>query len=138
MSDLIVENGISIVVLAEYSANIDELIALLGVHGVSMKRIPTIGCDRISMLADKQVCFEPQLQTDRASFQIIDKNIILCGIHLNSQIYAGNVERRKIDIELIIENTIALENSIKTKNTIIVGDFNINPYDERGFGYDGG
>lgn len=130
LCNLIVENGISVVVLAEYSANINDLIELLGSCGVSMKQIHTVGCDRIHMLGKVGLRVEPQLQTDRSSVQVIDDNIILCGVHLNSQIYSDNAERREIDIEQIVANLLSLETELGTKNTIIVGDFNINPYDK--------
>ena len=50
LCDLIVENGISVAVLAEYSADINDLIELLRSCGVTMQQIPTVGCDRIHML----------------------------------------------------------------------------------------
>lgn len=129
LCDLIVENRISVVVLAEYSADINDLIELLGCFGVSMRQIPTVGCSRIHMLGKFGIRIEPQLQTDRASIQVIN-NIILCGVHLNSQIYSGNAEKREIDIEQIVSDLLKLEGELDTKNTIIVGDFNINPYDK--------
>lgn len=52
----------------------------------------------------------------------------LC-VHLNSQIYSDHVSRREIVIEQIINDILKLENGLNTTNTIIVGDFNINPYD---------
>ena len=125
LCDLIVENGISVVVLAEYSAEIKELIELLRSCGVSMQQIPTVGCDRIRILGEVGLQIEPQLQTDRSSIQVIDDNTILCGVHLNSQIYSDNAERREIDIEQIIGDLLKLEDELDTKNTIIVGDFNI-------------
>lgn len=130
LCDLIVENGISVVVLAEYSADINDLIELLRSCGVSMQQIPTVGCDRIHMLGKVGLRIEPQLQTDRSSVQVIDDNTILCGVHLNSQIYSDNAERREIDIEQIVGDLLKLEGKLDTKNTIIVGDFNINPYDK--------
>ena len=47
LCDLIIENYISVVILAEYAADIDNLIDLLHCCGVSMQRVPTTGCDRI-------------------------------------------------------------------------------------------
>lgn len=72
---------------------------------------------------------EPQLQTDYASIQVIGRDTILCCVHLNSQIYSDHVSRREIVIEQIINDILKLENGLNTTNTIIVGDFNINPYD---------
>ena len=130
LCDLIIENRISVVTLAEYAANIDDLIDLLHICGVSMQQVPTVGCDRIHILGETRLHIEPQLQTDHASIQIIKENTILCCVHLNSQIYLDNIDRREIDIEKIISDILALEKELSTKNTIIVGDFNINPYDK--------
>ena len=41
LCDLIIENGISVVVLAEYSADMNDLIETLRTCGVSMQQIPS-------------------------------------------------------------------------------------------------
>lgn len=130
LSDLIVENGISIAILAEYSANSNDLIETLQSKGINMCEIPTIGCERIHIIGDIGLRIEPSIQTDRASVQVIEGSIILCGVHFNSQIYSDQEERREIDIEQIVRDIVKLECELNTKNTIIVGDFNINPYDK--------
>ena len=130
LCDLIVENGISVVVLAEYTADIKDLIKLLNTYGISMQQIITIGCERIHILGQVGIRIEPKLQTDRSSIQVIEGNTILCGVHLNSPIYSDNADRREIDIEQIVNDILNLEKELDTKNTIIVGDFNINPYDK--------
>ena len=130
LCDLIIENCISVVILAEYSADIDDLINVLHSCGAPMQMIPTVGCDRIHILGETGLHIEPQLQTDRASIQVIKESFILCCVHLNSQIYSDNKDKREIDIETIIRDVLNLETKLGTKNTIIVGDFNINPYDE--------
>lgn len=129
LRDLITEICISIVVLAEYTADINDLIRLLYDSGVIMEHIPTVGCDRIHILGRIDFHIEPQLQTDYASIQVIGRDTILCCVHLNSQIYSDHVSRREIVIEQIINDILKLENGLNTTNTIIVGDFNINPYD---------
>ena len=130
LCDLIIENDISVVILAEYYADITKLCKLLKTSGVSMQEGTTIGCERISILVNSGVTIEPELQTDKATFQIINNSIILCGIHLNSQIYYDNEERRNIYIRQIVSNILDIEKKIGTNNSIIVGDFNINPYDK--------
>ena len=129
LCDLIIENHISIVVLAEYAADIADLIDLLHSYGASMERVPTTGCERIHILGRIGLHIEPQLQTDRSSIQVVEESTILCCVHLISQIYSDNIDRREIDIEQIISDILNLEKELNTKNTIIVGDFNINPYD---------
>ena len=123
LCDLIIENCISVVILAEYSADIDDLIKALHSCGASMQMIPTVGCDRIHILGETGLHIEPQLQTDRASIQVVKESFILCCLHLGSQIYSDNIERREIDIEQIIRDILKLEKELSTRNTIIVGDF---------------
>lgn len=130
LCDLVIENKVSIVILAEYTANINEIIELLCLRGFSMQQYSTIGCDRIFILGEVGLNIEPQLQTDHSSVQVIDSNIILCCVHLNSQIFSDNIERREICIEQIIKDIISAEKELKINDTIVVGDFNINPYDK--------
>lgn len=130
LCDLIIENKISVVILAEYAADIKNLIKLLHTRGVSMRQIITTGCERIHILGQMGIRIEPKLQTDRSSIQVIEDNTILCGVHLNSQIYSDNADRREIDIEQIVSDILELEKKLNTKNTVVVGDFNINPYDK--------
>ncbi len=130
LCDIIAENNISVVVLAEYTANMELLINLLGVQGISMKQYSTVGCERIKIIGISSLYIEPQLQTDHSSIQIVDNDIILCCIHLNSQIYSDNDGKREIYIGQIISDILKTEDSLGTDNTIIVGDFNINPYDK--------
>lgn len=130
LCDLIIENGISIVVLAEYVADLDELIELLDINGISMQQYPTIGCDRIHILGEVGLCVETHLHADRWSIQVLNSEIILCCVHLNSQIYSDNAEKREMDIEQIVGDIQRCESELITKNTIIVGDFNVNPYDK--------
>lgn len=126
--DIIVENNISIVVLAEYKANLQQLIENLMDCGLRMQQYITVGCERIIIIG-KMINVEPGIQTKHLSMQIIESNFILCCIHLNSQIYANNEEQRSILIRQIVDEILKKENELKTENTVIVGDFNINPYD---------
>ena len=129
LCDLVVENQISIVVLAEYTAAISNLIDLLHVHGVSMQQYLTTGCERIHIIGSTGLQIKPHLQTDRSSIQVIDEKTVLCCVHLNSQLYSDSSERREIDIQQVIDDILQIEKKLNTKDTIIVGDFNLNPYD---------
>ena len=121
------ENNISIAVLAEYSANMKELIDILISNGIIMKQYYS-GCDRIKLLGSLN-SVEPRLDTDHASIQIINGKDILCCVHLNCQLYSGHQGRREILIEQIVHDIQTVEQEIDTENSIVVGDFNISPYD---------
>lgn len=129
LNDLIVENNISIVVLAEYNADIKNLIDILKDKGLKMQQFVTIGCERIVIIG-KTIKVEPGVQTDYLSMQILKDKLLLCCIHLNSQIYADNENQREILIGRIIREIRLMEKKLDTEKTVVVGDFNINPYDK--------
>ena len=79
--ELIVENNISIVILAEYDAQADDLINSLAKRGITMRKYITTGCDRISILGNVS-CVEPGTQTQYASIQVINDKDIFCCVHL--------------------------------------------------------
>lgn len=129
LSELIIENDISIAVLAEYEAEIENLILHLSEQGKEMHQYFTVGCDRIKIIGSiKNV--EPASQSDYASMQIVNKDVILCCIHLPSQIYSTGEGMRNIIISRTVSDICSVETDLNTKNTIVVGDFNINPYDQ--------
>lgn len=128
ISEIIVENNISMVVLAEYCADEKELINILSTkHGVKLNKYITT-CDRIKILG-KEINIEPGFQNDYTTIQIINKKDILCCVHLNSKIYSNNIEFREILIQRIIHEIQKLEKELNTENTIMLGDFNLNPYE---------
>lgn len=128
LCELIHENSISFVILAEYIADIDSLRKLLREKGIYMQQFPTLGCDRITVLG-VEMPIVPGTQTDYSSFQIINNRDIYCCVHLPSKIYKSNQSTRNVTIKTIIEDIESTEKELNSDNTIIVGDFNINPFD---------
>lgn len=129
LCDLIIENDINIVVLAEYKADISELIQALYQEGRIMTEYCTIGCKRITIIGDiKNVksCYH----SNYSSMQLINNDFILCCVHLSSQIFSGNDELREVEASRIIREINSLEETNNTKNTIVVGDFNVDPFDK--------
>ena len=103
--DLIYENELDIIVLAEYKDNEQKLIDELIQKGIYMEKYLTSGCDRIMMFGSIQKVM-PANQNKYYSIQIIDKKYILCGMHLPSRIYSDHQERRNIVIDRIVEDII--------------------------------
>ncbi|WP_028516908.1 hypothetical protein [Ruminococcus flavefaciens] len=128
LSELIDENNINLVALVEYQANIDELLTMLSLKNIMMQKYCTIGCNRIIIIGDMPNV-TPGLQDERYSIQFINNKYILCCVHLPSQIYSAGEGARNIKIQKIINDIEKAEISNDTDNTIIVGDFNINPFD---------
>ena len=128
LKELILENNVSIAVLAEYEDNPNNLIFSLSEHGVVMHLCVTVGCDRLLILSSIDGV-EPSIQSAYSSIQIVNKKDILCCVHLPSQIYSQSRGRREIAISQIVSDICALEDKLNTENVIVVGDFNINPFD---------
>lgn len=61
--------------------------------------------------------------------ECIDVNIVV--VHLNSKLYESNEELRDVDINSIHEVVNRMEERYESKNTIIIGDFNIGLFDRQ-------
>lgn len=129
LRELIIQHDVSIVVLAEYEADTKELITELTGYGKAFQQYMSVGCTRLCVIGSV-INVEPGTQTPYASIQIIDSRTILCCVHLPSNIYSDSAQRRQIAIQRIISDICSTEEELGTKDTIVVGDFNINPYDE--------
>ena len=124
---IIVENIVDIFVLAEYEASIEELKRKLALNNIVIEQAITIGCDRITVLK-KGKNVSPGFQNKYCSMQIIDNEYILACLHLPSKLYADKI-KRGIAITRIVEELQIYEENLDIEKTIIVGDFNENPYE---------
>lgn len=128
LSELIDENNINLVALVEYQADIEQLLTMLSFKNIMMQKYCTIGCNKIIIIGDIPNV-TPGLQDERYSIQFINNKYILCCVHLPSQILAAGEGARNIKIQKIINDIEKAEITNNSENTIIVGDFNINPFD---------
>ncbi len=128
VSDIICENKIDIMVLAEYEDDSHQLLQSLCQKGIGAEQYMTFGCERIVMFGSiKRII--PASQNKYYSIQLIDKKYILCGMHLPSQVYANHQDRRNIVIDTILQDINELEDEVGCDHTIILGDLNENPYE---------
>lgn len=126
--ELVAENNASIVVLAEYVANVNDLLSsLLLQYGIKMQRYGSC-CERITIIGAVSNV-EVRFDSDHTTIQIINEKDILCCTHLNSKIYSDHEAQREILIEQLMREICAIEKDLGSENTMIVGDFNVNPYD---------
>ena len=118
------EKNIDIVFLAEYQDDIQILADNLGMHSYV-----TLGCDRIKVIG-RVKSVEPGAQGYRHSIQIIENRYIICAIHLPSQMSDGHQGRRNIVIQTILKDIQDIEKKLNSKRSIILGDFNEDPYED--------
>ena len=119
LSEIIIENDISIVLLAEYTANKKELLEKLAIQNIDIQEYGSCS-DRIKIFGRiKNIQY--RTDTDHAVIRIINGKDILCCVHLNSKIYSDHENYREILIEEIIKDIHEVEVELMTENTIVVG-----------------
>lgn len=137
LTDVIIENRIDIVVLAEYAADVFKLCERLVNQGCGMFPYPSGVNNRLTIIGSASVVnVSAETQTQYESIQYINDDLILCCIHLPSKIYTKGSDNRKSATHRIVEDIKGIEKKYNTKNTIVVGDFNINPYEEECMGFE--
>lgn len=132
LSKLILAYKPEIVVLAEFENKYQErLLELL--RNTDYRFTDRIGCNRIHLLTTYNKK-ELHLKTDDERYSIHEIRIqntnpvLLCSLHLQSKLYNNDVTmiENASDIKSDIEK---IEQICGHKNTIVVGDFNMNPFD---------
>ena len=127
LCDIIWNNKIDIVSLAEYNGNVDDLINCLKANDIYMSKYISVGCEKVITLGNIR-SVQPGLQDKRYSIQIINGKYILCSLHLPSQLY-GSEEDRAIVAQKIVHDIDLQEKELGSNASIIFGDFNEDPYD---------
>ena len=126
--NIVWNNDINIIILAEYVGNVKNLKELLEKNNRFVDKYVSEGCQKILILGDVMEV-QPGTQNTRYSIQIIRNEYILCAMHLPSQLY-GDSGQRRIIIRSIVEDIQELEMKLKSNRTIIVGDMNEDPFDD--------
>lgn len=125
---MIVEQKANIVILAEYEDIIEDLIYNLDLKGVRMNVYPSIGCDRLIILVNTKDIRQSR-QSKYYSMQIIKNDMLLCGVHLPSQMWADE-RTQTLAFQSVVRDIELAEEDGGIDKTIVVGDFNQNPYDD--------
>lgn len=127
--DLVESYKVDVLVLAEYSADIDELNVLLGRSSQRLHKCVTTGCTRINIWSNYNKV-EPGAQGKYYSLQIINDAYIICGVHLISNIHGDKSRERAAIIRQIVNDIKQVKRNTYIDNIIIIGDLNEMPYEE--------
>lgn len=122
-----------ILILAEYAGHEDTLVKALYAVGISYSAVPQIACTRLIVFSRFSIsCFSHKRESGRYSileFSEVGYETFLLGlVHLPSKLYMSSTDQLqeaqffKRDIELV-------EAEVNHTRTIVVGDFNMNPFD---------
>lgn len=130
---LAIKNRYDIIILAEYCDNVLGLLKSLECNGMRMYKIKTIGCKRITLLSKTKPasiihCNETAYYTIKIIRMSNAEKQIIGAVHMPSKLHAEDEDRR-IEISDMKANIEKLESKFRTNNTVLVGDFNANPFD---------
>lgn len=132
---IIKEYSCDLIALAEYEDNILDLLNELDKIGISMFERSMIACKRIRVISRFKNS-ELKLYNDSSHYTIVGfrnkrGDISLCSfVHFQSKTNARSVSDLLgtiIDFKSSLER---LEDKYKTNSSIVVGDFNLNPFEE--------
>ncbi len=130
VADLTREKNVDIAVFAEYQGTSFEYV-LSALPGY-IRYDGNSGCDKVTMLCKQSIDAVVKREQNRYTLYScivngISYNII--GIHLPAPPLADANDRKNV-IRDIVQDIIEQENKEKSKNTIVIGDFNCNPFAE--------
>lgn len=134
LKDLIIENKCDMVILAEYKSDINELLKSLEGENVNMYKIKQIACKRIHIITK----FIPERiehlpESDKYTIKKVPHNnldsITVACVHLPSKKNSDS-HTHITEIGYLIKDIREYEIEENDNNTIIVGDFNLNPFED--------
>lgn len=130
--ELILENNIDIVILAEYTFDMKLMCDMLSVNGKDFKTAPVPEDSRAKMLVSMK--FNVELIRDSKYYFICSINNVLtdfliAGLHFPSKRYAENRDR-EIVAEQFMDALCEAQSEAEHKKVIIAGDFNADPFEE--------
>jgi|GEM_PF-1861293 len=134
--DIIEQENPDVFFLSEINVNtiLSNTIAL---NKISFEHFPNPGCDRVIIIKNKKFSINLGRQSTYYSTVICpEQNIFLISVHLPSQMFQsfdglkGFMRNFRAEIDQEIGSSI-------TENILIIGDFNINPFEKPMIDFDG-
>ena len=130
--ELILENNIDVVILAEYTFDMKLMCDMLSVNGKDFKTAPVPEDSRAKMLVSMK--FNVELIRDSKYYFICSINnalidFLIAGLHFPSKRYAENRDR-EIVAEQFMDALCEAQSEAEHKKVIIAGDFNADPFEE--------
>lgn len=125
------ENEIDIAIFAEFKG-IDFEYLIDKLDNSYYHPIDFGGCEKITLIARRSISIEIKQEQDRYTIYKANCNgddFILTGVHMPDRM-SSDVYARIAKAGRIVNDIKNLEISSKCKKTIIIGDFNANPYDD--------
>jgi hypothetical protein len=133
LADLAVSQGVDVLVLAEYADSAPDLLRTLASRGGNYFHVPKIACLRISVFSViEPTAFAHKDETDYYSIMELRKpgaERLLMGLtHLPSKLHQETQDQFVMAMQFrhAVEK---VERDTGNGNTVLVGDFNMNPFE---------
>ena len=121
--DIVNQNEIDVLVLAEYMAEINELNDNLKQCKKRLFNWNTKGCERIHIWGN-YIDVTPGEQNKYFSVQIVNKQYIMCGVHMYSNLNGEHYDERVALAEEIMYSIKHIKQRLQTEHVIVIGDIN--------------
>ncbi len=125
---LIMTESIDLMIMAEYCKDIGSIINMVDEGSNSWKAVFTGGCDRIKILSSR-TDIEPGVMNEYYAMVIVNNDMIICSLHLPSNIYNEAEKDRQIIVQDAKEQIELYCKKKKIYKVIVIGDLNENPYE---------
>lgn len=130
---LFIAHQCDMAVFAEYVDDDAEVLSQLRAEGVACCFLQTIGCSRIKILAKTSFdFFSIKKESERYTFRELNLPgkipTLFCMIHFHSKLHADNNDQM-IEAAYLKTEIESTEAELGHKNTMVFGDFNMNPFD---------
>ncbi len=127
----LIENNVNVAVFAEYKG-MDFRLLSRELNDTYQYIEPNGGCDKIAMFVSTSVNAVIKREQSRYALYLIkinEQQYIFAGVHLQDR-HSTDTAVRIETIGRLMNDIKNLEQSSNCNNTIIIGDFNANPYDD--------
>ncbi|KMW10661.1 MULTISPECIES: hypothetical protein [Lachnospiraceae] len=132
--DLVLERNCTLLVLAEYENDINELCKKMNLRSkTDYKIIPSYGgCTKIKAIIAKK--YNVEIVREQNRYQIIKietsyYKMLVAMIH-NISKYRATEEEQSENLRQLHEDVIIAENEQGTRNAVVIGDLNVNPFEK--------
>lgn len=131
---LVAETGADLVGLAEYSGDVLGLLRAMRMKGLPHLLVPSIACKRLTLFTSLPLkAMHPRRDGDRYTIQEIRQPgfapILFAFVHLPSKLHLSDDDQH-LRAELVRQDVEETEAQCGHRNTVIIGDFNMNPFDK--------
>jgi hypothetical protein len=134
IEDLIIEYNCDIAAFAEFEVGVNNLLSELSSRGYDYYHVPIISCERINIFTKFTPSrVEHMAESDYYTIKAFPHpelgKIIIAFVHFISKYSADDYDQLE-ESKIFVSDLERNEESLNNSNTIVLGDFNMNPFEE--------